>query len=123
MFRLADQKGKVVLVDFWDVKCPPCRKEMPRLKAMFAEFRDRGLVIVGISLDTDRKLLADYLREAAPAWSMACSFKGWDDDTARLYRISATPSTWLIDRRGMLRFFNLRGEELERAVAELLREA
>lgn len=121
-FRLSDQKGKVVLVDFWDVRCPPCRKEMPRLKAMFGEFRDRGLVILGISLDTDRQLLADYLRETAPTWNMACSFRGWGDDTAKLYKVSATPSTWLIDRGGVLRFFNLRGETLERAVSDLLRE-
>ena len=121
-FRLSDQKGKVVLVDFWDVRCPPCRKELPRLKAMFGEFRDHGLVILGISLDTDRQLLADYLKETAPTWNMACSFRGWDDDTAKLYKVSATPSTWLIDRSGVLRFFNLRGETLERAVSDLLRE-
>jgi peroxiredoxin len=121
-FRLSDQKGKVVLVDFWDVKCPPCRKEMPRLKEMFGEFRERGLVIIGISLDTDPKLLSDYLKEAAPSWPMACSFKGWDDETARLYRISATPSTWLIDRQGVLRHHNLRGEELRQAVRRLVEE-
>lgn len=122
-FRLSDQKGSVVLIDFWDVKCPPCRKEMPRLKSMFGESRERGLVIIGISLDTDRTLLLDYLKKTAPAWKMACTFKGWDDDTAKLYRISATPSTWLIDRRGILRFFNLHGERLERAVDALLRES
>lgn len=121
-FRLSAQRGKVVLVDFWDVKCPPCRREMPRLKKMDGSFRGRGLEIIGISLDTDRKLLADYLMASAPTWKLACSFKGWNDDTAKLYKISATPSTWLIDRRGMLRHYNLRGEKLERAVDELLRQ-
>ncbi len=121
-FRLADQRGKVVLVDFWDVKCPPCRKEMPHLKEMIGELRDRGLEIIGISLDTDKKLLADFLKEAALPWKMACSYKGWGDDTAKLYKISATPSTWLIDRRGILRHYNLRGEKLKQAVRELLKE-
>ncbi len=120
--RLSDQKGKVVLVDFWDVKCPPCRKEMPHLKEMFNEFKDRGLEIIGISLDTDKKLLADYLKEAALPWKMACSFKGWSDDAAKLYKINATPSTWLIDRRGLLRHCNLRGAKLKQAVSELLEE-
>lgn len=121
-FRLADQKGKVVLVDFWDVKCPPCRKEMPHLKEMFDEFKDHGLEIIGISLDTDRRLLADYLQEAALPWKLACSYKGWRDETAMLYKISATPSTWLVDRRGLLRHYNLRGEKMKRAVRHLLAE-
>lgn len=121
-FRLSDQRGKVVLIDFWDVKCPPCRKEMPRLKEMFGEFRDRGLEIIGISLDTDRQLLTDYLKEAALPWKMICSYKGWGDDTAVLYKISATPSTWLIDRKGLLRHHNLRGEKLKQAVRNLLEE-
>jgi peroxiredoxin len=121
-FRLSDQRGKVVLVDFWDVKCPPCRKEMPHLKEMYGSYRDRGLEIIGISLDTDRQLLADYLKEAVLPWKMACSYKGWGDDTAMLYKISATPSTWLVDRKGLLRHFNLRGEKLKRAVSDLLEE-
>jgi len=121
-FRLYEQKGKVVLVDFWDVKCLPCRKEMPHLKEMFNEFKDRGLEIIGISLDTDKKLLADYLKEAALPWKIACSFKGWSDDAAKLYQIDATPSTWLIDRQGLLRHYNLRGTKLKQTVSELLEE-
>jgi len=121
-FSLSAQKGKVVLIDFWDVRCGPCRKEMPNLKEIHRDFRERGLEIIGISLDTEKKLLDDYLKEAALPWKIACSFDGWSDSTANLYRISATPSTWLVDRRGIVRYYDVRGAELRRVVEELTRE-
>jgi peroxiredoxin len=119
-FSLSGQRGKVVLVDFWDVNCLPCRKEMPNLKKLHSEFADKGLVIVGISLDTDKALLQKYLKAVSPEWKMACSFQGWNDATARLYSINATPSSWLIDRQGILRHVDLRGQELYQAVKALL---
>ncbi len=119
-FHLADQKGKVVLIDFWDVACPPCRKAMPQLKKLHLDYAGRGLQIIGISLDTDRKLLGDYLQEIAAPYPMACSFKGWCDETAKLYRLNATPTTFLIDRQGILRHINLQEEDLERAIMTLL---
>lgn len=80
----------------------------------------KGLLILGISLDTERKLLDDYLQEMEIPRKMACSLKGWGDETVKLYRINATPSTWLIDRQGILRHINLKGEKLTRAITELL---
>jgi peroxiredoxin len=121
-FRLSAQRGKVVLVDFWDVRCAPCLKEMPNLKAVYGEFKERGLEILGISLDTERPLLKDYLKQAALPWKIACSWDGWNDATAKLYQISATPSTWLIDRRGVVRYCDVRGEELRKALEVLIAE-
>jgi peroxiredoxin len=122
-FVLSAQRGKVVLVDLWDVRCGPCRREMPNLKAIYGDFKDKGLDILGISLDTEKALLDDYLKEAALPWKIACSWDGWNDRTAKLYKISATPSTWLIDRHGILRYYDVRGEELRRAVETLLGES
>jgi peroxiredoxin len=122
LFRLSDQRGKVVLVDFWDVRCGPCIKEMPNLKAVYSEFKDRGLEVLGISLDTEKPLLDNYLKQAALPWKIACSWDGWNDATVKLYQISATPSTWLIDRRGVVRYCDVRGEELRKAVEVLIGE-
>jgi peroxiredoxin len=121
-FTLSAQTGKVVLIDFWNVFCAPCRKEMPNLTDIFKDFRDSGLVIIGISLDTDRKVLEDYLGKEALPWKTACSFNGWSDSTVKLYKISATPTTWLIDRHGIVRYYDVRGEQLRRAVQELTGE-
>jgi peroxiredoxin len=122
-FSLSAQKGKVVLIDFWDVNCPPCRKDMPHLKEIYKDFKKKGLEIIGISLDTDKKLLEDFLEKTAIPWEIACSFKGWSDETVKLYKINATPSTWLIDRKGFLRFYNLRGEELRQAIEKVIKES
>jgi peroxiredoxin len=121
-FTLSAQTGKVVLVDFWDVRCPPCRREMPNLKELFKDFRDKGLEIVGISLDTDRALLDDFVKKEKLPWKISCSLDGWSDSTVKLYKISATPSTWLIDRRGVARYYAVRGEDLRRAVEKLILE-
>ena len=122
-FTLSAQKGRVVVIDFWYVLCAPCREELPTLRAIHVEFKDQGLVMLGISLDTDRKLLDDYVKQTAIPWKLACSLGGWDDPTVRLYRISATPSTWVIDRHGVVRYYDLRGEALRRAVETLVKES
>ena len=119
-FALSDQKGKIVLIDFWDVRCVPCRRAIPHLKELHEKFAGRGLVIIGLSLDTDRKLLDNFLKKTALPWKTACSFKGWDDEMAKLFRVNATPSTWLIDRQGILRAIDLTGDNLNRAILELL---
>lgn len=121
-FTLSAQAGNVVLIDFWNVFCAPCRKEMPNLKNIFKDFGDSGLEIVGISLDTDRKVLGDYLKKEPLPWKIACSFNGWSDSTVKLYKVSATPTTWLIDRQGIVRYYDVRGEQLRRAVQELTGE-
>jgi peroxiredoxin len=122
-FRLSAQLGRVVVVDFWDVRCGPCRKEMPNLKAIHRDFGNKGLEILGISLDTEKPLLDGYLKQEALPWKIACSWAGWDDPTAKLYQISATPSTWVIDRRGVVRYCDVKGEGLRKAVERLLAES
>lgn len=119
-FVLSAQAGKVVLIDFWDVRCLPCRRAMPHLKELHQKFAAKGLLIAGISLDTDKKLLDDYLKKMEIPWSTACSFKGWTDETVKLYRVNSTPSTRLIDRQGILRAVDLSGEKLTKAIMELL---
>ncbi|MFB3852847.1 MAG: peroxiredoxin family protein [Vicinamibacterales bacterium] len=67
-------------------------------------------------------MLDDFLRKADLPWKVACSWAGWEDATAKLYQISATPSTWLIDRGGVVRYCDVRGEELRKAVEALVTE-
>ena len=119
-FALSKQAGKIVLIDFWDVGCLPCRKAMPHLKELHQKYGGRGLEIIGISLDTDRKLLEGFLKKYDLPWKIACTFMGWGDETAKLYRVNSTPSTWLIDRQGILRGVNLSGDTLTKAIVALL---
>lgn len=121
-FTLSSHRGKVVLIDFWYVNCNPCIEAFPELRALYDTFKERNFEIIGISLDTDRAYLENFLTEKEVSWPIGCTFKGWEDDTVRLYNINATPSTWLVDRKGILRQYNLRGDNLKAAVEELLAE-
>lgn len=122
-FNLSSQIGKVVLIDFWDVRCAPCIKALPELKSLYEQFNSEGFEIIGISLDTDKELLMRFLDKNSLPWPISCSYKGfYKDETALIYGINATPSTWLVDRKGIMRFNEIEGDELKTAIESLLKE-
>lgn len=121
-FNLSSQQGKVIFIDFWDVRCAPCIKALPEMKSYYDQFHKDGFDIIGISLDTDKELLMNFLDKKKIPWKIACSYKGWKDELVALYGIAATPSTWLIDRKGILQYHDINGEELKTAIESLLRE-
>jgi thiol-disulfide isomerase/thioredoxin len=122
---LSGQKGKVVLIDFWATWCKPCVEGIPHLKEFYKAFRGKGFEIIGISLDSKKEDVDNYLSKEKLEWKLAYSGKGWFDDTARYYNVNLIPSYWLIDRQGVLRNFGipLRDKEtLKKAIAKLLSE-
>jgi thiol-disulfide isomerase/thioredoxin len=92
--------GKVVLVEFWATWCPPCVAAVPHLKQVYSKYRDDGLEIVGVSLDTSRSDLARFVRDNNLTWIQTYTGKKWEDPTARKYGITRTPTMWLIGRDG-----------------------
>ncbi|MCP2605223.1 TlpA family protein disulfide reductase [Candidatus Aminicenantes bacterium AH-873-B07] len=121
-FTLSFHKGKVILVDFWASWCGPCRREIPNLKKYYSEFKDKGFEIIGISLDTNKKALEDFIKRENIEWKISFTGKGWNDETARLYSVNSIPSFWLVDKKGILRYFGLRGKKLREAISELVSE-
>jgi len=122
LYNLGRQKGKVVLAAFWAIWCDGCLRDMPELKRTWDMFKNRGFEIVGISLDTDKSKTETYIKEHKLDWYHACSEKGWEDQAVRRYSLNSLPSYWLVDKKGILRSVDLKGQELRKAVAALLAE-
>lgn len=122
-FTLSQQKGKVVLIDFWATWCPPCVKGIPHLKKYYNMYKGKGFEIIGVSLDSKIQKVVDYLAKEKVEWFIACSEKAWMDPLARKYNVNLIPSYWLIDRNGILRDFgyHLRDKEtMKKAIEKLV---
>ncbi|MEJ2720635.1 MAG: redoxin domain-containing protein [bacterium] len=119
---LEEYKGKVVLLDFWATWCAPCRAEMPNVVKIYNKFNEKGFEIIGISLDNNKSALEKYLKSNKMTWPQYFDGKGWQNDVAQKYRVRQIPTTFLIDRQGVIRYRSLRGQELEQAVEKLIKE-
>tara|TARA_R110002096_G_scaffold45372_9_gene121899 strand:- start:263 stop:1123 length:861 start_codon:yes stop_codon:yes gene_type:complete len=114
---LAAMKGKVILVDFWATWCPPCVAEMPNVIATYNELHDKGFEVIGISLDEDKAALESFIEENGMPWAQYFDGKGWENELAQRYGIGSVPATFLIGKDGKVAASNLRGSQLEEAVA------
>ncbi len=114
-----DLQGKVVLIDFWGVWCGPCRKAIPHLKELAEKHAADGLVVIGIHTDDEADRGPEYVRENGMTYPVAF-------DTANKviprYFVDSYPDYYLIDRSGVLRFADLKNDEVDRAVELLLGE-
>jgi peroxiredoxin len=121
--RLAEQRGRVVMINFWATWCGPCRQEMPHLSRLYDKYRGSGFVLMGVNVDDDVR------NATAVATKLAVSFPvllDTDKAVSRLYELSTMPSTVLVDRDGRVRHLHrgyLAGYEdtYDRQVRELLK--
>lgn len=114
-------KGKVKLVDFWASWCGPCRGENPNVLRIYKRFHDKGLEIIGVSLDDNKEKWEKAIQEDGLIWLHVSDLKGWKSAAAELYQIHSIPATFLLDGDNRIVAKNLRGEELEKAIEMLLK--
>lgn len=119
---LQQYRGKVVLLDFWAVWCDPCTAEMPIVKRVYDTYKDQGFDIIGVSLDTEEKLLRNYLKENDIQWRQIFSGKGWYSPLVKQFDIHAIPAPWLIAKDGTLISHDARTPMLEWMVVKALKD-
>ena len=123
LVRLSDFRGKVVLLNFWATWCPPCRKEMPSMQRLYQAYKDKGLEIVAVSVDT-----ASSGEVRAFTEKLGLTFTALHDRdslVSRLYSSPGVPSSYLIDVQGKLAYrvlgeYDWFGETAKNAVEGLL---
>ena len=122
MISLKESMGKVTLIDFWASWCGPCRKENPNVVAMYNELHDKGLNIIGVSLDKegDAEKWKEAIAKDGLTWNQISNLKFWKEPIAEQYNVKSIPATFLLDASGKIVAKDLRGEELKAKVKELL---
>ena len=115
MISLKESMGKVTLIDFWASWCGPCRQENPNVVAMYNELHEKGLNIIGVSLDKagDDQKWKDAIAKDGLTWTQISNLKHWEEPIAKQYKVKAIPATFLLDASGKIVAKDLRGEELK----------
>jgi peroxiredoxin len=98
---MAQQAGKVVIVNFWATWCGPCRQEMPQLDELYAKYRRAGLVLFGVSLDYQKDRATEMAQTLKVAYPVLFDEQR---NVSRSYGVDDLPVTLLIDRQGVVRF-------------------
>ncbi len=112
----SDYRGKLVLLDFSAKWCPFCAPEIPYIKEVYKEHHDKGLEVIGVSLDESEAELREFTEEHEIPWLQIFDGKGWKSELAQFFGINSVPSQWLIDRNGTILSVDTRGEQLGQLV-------
>jgi peroxiredoxin len=118
---ISDFKGKFVLVDFWASWCGPCREENPNVVAAYNKFKDKNFTILGVSLDDNKEKWKKAVEADGLTWNHMSDLKKWSSEAVQAYRFQGIPYNVLIDPSGKIVASNLRGPELEAALAKMLK--
>ena len=98
--RLAQYKGKVVMLNFWATWCTPCREEMPAFQRLYDRHKAQGFVVIGLSVDAEgTSVVKPFVKEYGLTFPIGLDPKM---DVAEKFSVRALPSTFLIDKEGKI---------------------
>lgn len=125
-FKLSEQKGKYILIDFWGSWCGPCIAEFPALKALNAKYTGANFEILSIAVEQDEQRWRKAIERFALNWDLhvldlATSLRFFDSKIAADYGIKEVPTKYLLNPDGQIIGVNLSFEEMDKILSERLK--
>jgi cytochrome c biogenesis protein CcmG/thiol:disulfide interchange protein DsbE len=117
-FRLSEQRGKVVVINFWASWCGPCRTEAPAFESLWNQYKGKGVVFLGITFADDPQDSQEFMAQYGMTYPVAAD--GHSDISKGLYRIQGVPETFIIDKQGNIeRFFYFLTDDTSQSADDL----
>jgi thiol-disulfide isomerase/thioredoxin len=120
-FKLSDFRGKVVVLTFSGNWCGPCRGMYPQERELVAKLKDKPFALVSVNTDKDKGALLQSIRAGEITWRCWCD-GGTDGPISTRWGVTGFPTIFVLDPAGTIRFKDVRGDDLDRAVAALFAE-
>lgn len=117
---ISDFRGKVVVVDVWTTWCGPCKAMIPHQREMVKKLQGRPFELLSVSCDEEKTALTEFLQKNEMGWKHWWAGRG--GEFSKLLNIGFYPTIFVIDAKGTIRYKNIRGEELDKAIETLLQE-
>ena len=88
------------MLNFWATWCPPCKQEMPDIEKAYQKYRGEGLVVLGVDQMEDLDTVQKFVKQNGYSWTFLLDSDG---EASKVYRASALPTTYFVDRQGIIR--------------------